>query len=122
VRVFLQSYRLAVGSQTTVVRAPRATENFSDSYIIGSGGYGSVYKAQLGGRLVAVKKLHTSEEDMSDEKRFLSEIEVLMKIRHRSIIKLYGFCSHSRYKFLVCDSLIEETFTVSWKIRSLQRS
>jgi uncharacterized membrane protein len=66
--VFLQSYRLAVGSQTTVVRAPRATENFSDSYIIGSGGYGSVYKAQLGGRLVAVKKLHTSEEDMSDEK------------------------------------------------------
>nr|CAB3456331.1 unnamed protein product [Digitaria exilis] len=81
-----------------------ATENFSDKYIIGSGGYGTVYKAQLqGGRLVAVKKLHPSEEEMSEEKRFLSEIEVLTKIRHRSIVKLYGFCSHSRYKFMVYD-------------------
>ncbi|OEL15931.1 MDIS1-interacting receptor like kinase 2 [Dichanthelium oligosanthes] len=76
----------------------RATENFSDRYIIGSGVYGTVYKAQLlGGRLIAVKKLHPTEE-MSDEKRFLSEIEVLMRIRHRSIVKLYGFCSHTRYK------------------------
>ncbi|OEL15930.1 hypothetical protein BAE44_0023050 [Dichanthelium oligosanthes] len=67
----------------------RATENFSDSYLIGSGGYG--YKAQLqGGRLVAVKKLHPSEEEMGDDKRFLSEIEVLMKIWHRSIVKLFG--------------------------------
>ncbi|OQU88704.1 hypothetical protein SORBI_3002G077400 [Sorghum bicolor] len=82
----------------------RATENFSDSYIIGEGGFGTVYKAQLqGGRLVAVKKLHPTEEGISDEKRFLSEIEVLTKIRHRSIVKLYGFCSHPRYQFLVYD-------------------
>lgn len=78
-----------------------ATENFSERYIVGSGGYGTVYKAQLqGGRLVAVKMLHPTEE-VNDEKRFISEIEVLAKIRHRSIVKLYGFCSHPRYKFLV---------------------
>jgi serine/threonine protein kinase len=82
----------------------RATENFSDRYIIGSGGYGTVYRAQLhGGRLVAVKTLHPTEEEITDEKRFLSEIEVLTKIRHRSIVKLYGFCAHPKYKFLVCD-------------------
>ncbi|KAG0542162.1 hypothetical protein BDA96_02G079400 [Sorghum bicolor] len=82
----------------------RATENFSDSYIIGEGGFGTVYRAQLqGGRLVAVKKLHPTEEGISDEKRFLSEIEVLTKIRHRSIVKLYGFCSHPKYQFLVYD-------------------
>jgi hypothetical protein len=82
----------------------RVTENFSDRYIIGSGGYGTVYKAQLqGGRFVAVKKLHSTEEVMSDENRFLSEIEVLMKLRHRSIVKMYGFCSHPLYKFLVYD-------------------
>jgi len=82
----------------------RATENFSDRYIIGSGGYGTVYKAQLQGeRLVAVKKLHQTQEGISDEKRFLSEIEVLTTIRHRSIVKLYGYCSHPRCKFLVYD-------------------
>ncbi|CAN6180525.1 unnamed protein product [Urochloa humidicola] len=82
----------------------RATENFSDKYIIGSGGYGIVYKAHLqGGRLVAVKKIHPTEEEISDGKRFFGEIEVLTKIRHRSIVKLYGFCSHPRYKFLVYD-------------------
>jgi Leucine-rich repeat (LRR) protein len=82
----------------------RVTENFSDRYIIGSGGFGTVYKAQLqGGRLVAVKRLHPTEGGVSDEKRFLSEIEVLTKIRHRSIVKLYGFCSHPRFKFLVYD-------------------
>ncbi|RCV27598.1 hypothetical protein SETIT_5G336900v2 [Setaria italica] len=82
----------------------RATEYFNERYIIGSGGYGTVYKAHLqGGRSVAVKKLHQIEELMSDEKRFNSEIEVLTRIRHRSIVKLYGFCSHPRYKFLVYD-------------------
>jgi hypothetical protein len=82
----------------------RARENFSDRYIIGSGGHGTVYKAQLQGeRLVAVKKLHQTKEEISDEKSFLSEIEVLTTIRHRSIVKLYGYCSHPRYKFLVHD-------------------
>ncbi|KAF8711555.1 hypothetical protein HU200_029000 [Digitaria exilis] len=80
----------------------RATENFSDSYIIGSGGFGTVYKVQLqGGRLVAVKKLHETE-DISGES-FMIEVEVLAKIRHRSIVKLYGFCFHQMYKFLVYD-------------------
>ncbi|KAL6639043.1 hypothetical protein ACP70R_022773 [Stipagrostis hirtigluma subsp. patula] len=82
----------------------RATENFSDRYVVGSGGYGTVFKAQLqGGRQVAVKMLHPTEEEAIDEKRLLTEIEVLTKIRHRSIVKLYGYCSHPRYKFLVYD-------------------
>ncbi|CAN6312060.1 unnamed protein product [Urochloa humidicola] len=82
----------------------RATENFHDKYIIGEGGYGKVYRAQLqNGRLVAVKKLHPTEEEMNDERRFRSEMEILLQIRQRSIVKFYGFCSHSEYKFLVYD-------------------
>nr|XP_045087801.1 probable leucine-rich repeat receptor-like protein kinase At1g35710 [Aegilops tauschii subsp. strangulata] len=82
----------------------RATEDFDDKYIIGMGGYGKVYKAQLqDGQLVAVKKLHQTEEELDDERRFRSEMEILSQIRQRSIVKMYGFCSHPAYKFLVYD-------------------
>jgi len=83
-----------------------ATENFDEKYCIGVGGYGSVFRVQLeGGIIFAVKLLHSMEEYI-DEGTFHAEIEVLTKIRHRCIVKLYGFCSHSQCKFLVYD-LIE---------------
>ncbi|KAF6987017.1 hypothetical protein CFC21_004690 [Triticum aestivum] len=82
----------------------RAAEDFDDKYIIGTGGYGKVYKAQLqDGQLVAVKKLHQTEEELDDERRFRSEMEILTQIRQRSIVKMYGFCSHPAYKFLIYD-------------------
>ena len=82
----------------------RATEDFDDKYIIGTGGYGKVYKAQLqDGQLVAVKKLHQTQEELDDERRFRREMEILSQIRQRSIVKMYGFCSHPAYKFLIYD-------------------
>jgi len=82
----------------------RATEDFDDKYIIGIGGYGKVYKAQLqDGQLVAVKKVHQTEQELDDERRYRSEMEILSKIQQRSIVKMYGFCSHPAYKFLVYD-------------------
>ena len=82
----------------------RATDDFNDKYIVGRGGYGKVYKAQLqDGQIVAVKKLHQSEEQFNDDRRFHNEMEILSQIRQRSIVKMYGFCSHSAYKFLVYD-------------------
>ncbi|KAF7106501.1 hypothetical protein CFC21_107224 [Triticum aestivum] len=68
------------------------------------GGFGNVYKVDLpDGQVVAVKKLHPIEEGMHDEQCFRREIEVLTKVRQRSIVKLYGFCSHTQYRFLVCQ-------------------
>ncbi|OEL31932.1 MDIS1-interacting receptor like kinase 2 [Dichanthelium oligosanthes] len=72
----------------------RATENFDNKYIVGTGAH------LQDGQIVAVKKLHSTEE-VNDETRFHSEMEVLSQIRQRSIVKLYGFCSHPEYKFLV---------------------
>ena len=83
-----------------------ATECFDEKYCIGVGGYGSVFRAELqGGSIYAIKLLH-STEDYTDEKAFHAEIQVLTKVRHRCIVKLYGYCSHSKCKFLVYD-LIE---------------
>jgi Leucine-rich repeat (LRR) protein len=78
-----------------------ATECFDEKYCIGIGGYGSVFRVELGGSVFAVKLLHSSVEGYIDAKTFHAEIEVLTKIRHRCIVKLYGYCSHSRCRFLV---------------------
>ncbi|KDP39098.1 hypothetical protein JCGZ_00855 [Jatropha curcas] len=82
-----------------------ATNMFDSEYCIGTGGYGIVYKAVLPtNRVVAVKKLHQSQNgEMIDFKAFTSEITVLMNIRHRNIVKLYGFCSHAQHSFLVYE-------------------
>ncbi|XLR62782.1 uncharacterized protein [Arachis hypogaea] len=81
----------------------KATNNFDDKYLIGIGGQGSVYKAELPSGMVAVKKLHmeSDAEDKLNWKAFENEIKALTEIRHRNIIKLYGFCQHSRFFFLV---------------------
>ena len=80
-----------------------ATEDFDIKYCIGTGGYGSVYKAQLPtGNLVALKKLHGWERNEATYlKSFENEVEMLSKIQHRNIIKLHGFCLHKRCMFLI---------------------
>ncbi|XXG89695.1 hypothetical protein AAC387_Pa12g1636 [Persea americana] len=85
-----------------------ATENFDNKYQIGMGGYGTVYKAVLPtGKVVAVKKLHLNNgelpDELADQKTFRNEIKALTEVRHRNIVKLYGFCSHARCMFLVYE-------------------
>ncbi|KDP34786.1 hypothetical protein JCGZ_10566 [Jatropha curcas] len=83
-----------------------ATEEFNSKYCIGIGGCGTVYRAKLQtGRVVAVKKIHDQSEngEIANLKAFGNEISVLTNIRHRNIVKLYGYCSHTRHSFLIYD-------------------
>ncbi|CAK9186122.1 unnamed protein product, partial [Ilex paraguariensis] len=83
----------------------KATNDFDIGYCIGTGGYGSVYKAQLpNGHVFALKKLHRREaEEPAFDKSFRNEVQVLTNLRHRNIVKLYGFCLHNRCMFLVYE-------------------
>ncbi|XP_057987276.1 MDIS1-interacting receptor like kinase 2-like isoform X2 [Hevea brasiliensis] len=85
----------------------KATDSFDTAYCIRKGGCGSVYKANLpSGSIVAVKKLHSFHDgERTYEKEFLNEIRALTQIRHRNIVKLYGFCSYARHSFLVYEYL-----------------
>ncbi|XP_027166229.1 MDIS1-interacting receptor like kinase 2-like [Coffea eugenioides] len=82
-----------------------ATENFHPNHCIGEGGCGSVFRAQLpNGQVFAVKRLHATESGVSGTaKGFENEIRALTEIRHRSIVKLHGYCSHPRHSFLVYE-------------------
>ncbi|XP_059638708.1 MDIS1-interacting receptor like kinase 2-like [Cornus florida] len=83
----------------------KATDNFDIRHCKGTGGYDSVYKAQLpSGEVVALKKLHKLEaEEPAFDRSFKNEVQMLTEIRHRNIVKLYGFYLHNRCMFLIYE-------------------
>lgn len=85
----------------------QATDDFNEIYCIGRGGFGSVYKAVLStGQVVAVKKLNMSDSSdipATNRQSFENEIKMLTEVRHRNIIKLYGFCSRRGCLYLVYE-------------------
>jgi serine/threonine protein kinase len=89
-----------------------ATDNFSDTHCIGTGGNGSVYRAQLPtGEIFAVKKINMTEDDDI----FNREIYALMHIRHRNIAKLFGYCSATHGRFLVYEYMDRGSLAASLK-------
>lgn len=84
----------------------KATNNFDDRYCIGAGQSGKVYRVEMtNDKVFAVKKLHTQSTDFDYQeiKSFTNEIAALTEIRHRNIVKLYGFCYQGRHTFLVYE-------------------
>uniref|UniRef100_A0A5B7AE34 non-specific serine/threonine protein kinase n=1 Tax=Davidia involucrata TaxID=16924 RepID=A0A5B7AE34_DAVIN len=79
-----------------------ATNGFHDDSIIGSGGFGDVYKAQLkDGSIVAIKKLiHISGQG---DREFTAEMETIGKIKHRNLVPLLGYCKVGEERLLVYE-------------------
>nr|KYP65106.1 LRR receptor-like serine/threonine-protein kinase RCH1 [Cajanus cajan] len=82
-----------------------ATGNFSEDAVLGRGACGTVYKAVMSdGEVIAVKKLNSRGEGANNvDRSFLAEISTLGKIRHRNIVKLYGFCYHEDSNLLLYE-------------------
>ncbi|KAB8104340.1 hypothetical protein EE612_037187, partial [Oryza sativa] len=91
----------------------KVTDSFSESAVIGRGACGTVYKAIMpDGRRVAVKKLKCQGEGSNVDRSFRAEITTLGNVRHRNIVKLYGFCSNQDcnlilYEYMANGSLGE---------------
>uniref|UniRef100_A0A7N0R9P2 non-specific serine/threonine protein kinase n=1 Tax=Kalanchoe fedtschenkoi TaxID=63787 RepID=A0A7N0R9P2_KALFE len=86
-------------------RIMQATAGFDPAYCIGTGGTSSVYRAEISpGETVAVKKLNAVDGSNEEALRaFTREVCALTGIRHKNIVKLLGFCSHSQHSFLVYE-------------------
>ncbi|KAL3336780.1 hypothetical protein AABB24_029449 [Solanum stoloniferum] len=69
-----------------------ATMNFDSSRELGDGGYGTVYYGKLqDGREVAVKRLY--DHNARRKEQFVTEIEILTRLRHKNLVTLYGCTS-----------------------------
>ncbi|XP_047066338.1 leucine-rich repeat receptor protein kinase HPCA1-like [Lolium rigidum] len=78
------------------------TENFSDSYEIGAGGYGKVYKGTLvDGMRVAIKRAQSGS--MQGAAEFKNEIELLSRVHHSNLVSLTGFCFEQGEQMLVYE-------------------
>ncbi|KAK2637851.1 hypothetical protein Ddye_025646 [Dipteronia dyeriana] len=104
----------------------QATKNFDESYVIGVGGFGKVYKGVLDGKLkVAIKRSNPSSEQGVNE--FVTEIEMLSKLRHKHLVSLMGFCEEDEemclvYDYMALGTLREHIYNIkkphlSWKQR-----
>ncbi|KAF7141623.1 hypothetical protein RHSIM_Rhsim06G0106200 [Rhododendron simsii] len=100
-----------------------ATDKFKN--MIGSGGFGAVYKGTLPDKsLVAVKKI--TNFGIQGMKDFCAEIAIIGNIHHVNLVKLIGFCAQGSERLLVYEymnhgsldhTLFRIGFVLEWKER-----
>ncbi|KNA16032.1 hypothetical protein SOVF_092870 [Spinacia oleracea] len=96
----------------TYKQLAKATKNFSKDNLLGTGGFGSVYKGQIVDppQTIAVKKISSTSQQ--GEREYLAEICTIGRLRHRNILQLQGW-SHENdslllvYEFMANKSLNE---------------
>ncbi|XP_019156041.1 PREDICTED: probable LRR receptor-like serine/threonine-protein kinase At3g47570 [Ipomoea nil] len=79
----------------------QATASFSQSNLLGSGSFGSVYKGILNsGMVVAIKVFNQSEHA---QRSLEVECQVLKNLRHRNLTKIITGCFGDNFKALVIE-------------------
>ncbi|KAF9157995.1 hypothetical protein DFQ26_008096 [Actinomortierella ambigua] len=67
---------------------------YEQGTLLGLGGYGNVYRAEWGGRVVAAKRLHVTAAEAAKNSSIQREIQLLEKLQSKHIIQFYGTIHH----------------------------
>ncbi|WKA07614.1 hypothetical protein VitviT2T_025414 [Vitis vinifera] len=109
---FLEDYRALKPSRYSYADIKKITDQFK--YILGQGGYGTVYKGKLSNEvLVAVKILNNFR---GNGEEFINEMATMGRIHHVNVVRLVGFCADGMrraliFEFLPNDSLNKFIFS-----------
>nr|GEV95661.1 hypothetical protein [Tanacetum cinerariifolium] len=95
-----------------------ATQKFSSSSVVGRRGYGKVYKGILwDGTVVAIKR--AEEGLLQGEKEFLTEIELLSRLRHRNLVCLLDTVMRNKNRCWCMSLFLGEHYSQIWRILDL---
>ncbi|CAN1351724.1 Probable LRR receptor-like serine/threonine-protein kinase At1g07650 [Linum perenne] len=79
-----------------------ATKNFHPAKKLGEGGFGCVYKGELGdGTVIAVKQL--SSKSKQGNREFVTELGMISGLQHPNLVKLHGCCVEGNQLILVYE-------------------
>ncbi|KAJ3693570.1 hypothetical protein LUZ60_009050 [Juncus effusus] len=113
-RSTLSNNNIRLGRKFTLSEIRTATKNFDESLVIGTGGFGKVYKGEIDkfennntSTLIAVKRANL--QSGQGLKEFETEIEMLSKLRHRHLVSLIGYCDEHKEMILVYEFMANGT-------------
>ncbi|CAN6229589.1 unnamed protein product [Urochloa humidicola] len=102
------SFGHRMGRRFSIAEIRAATKNFDESLVIGTGGFGRVYKGEIDeGTTVAIKRANTLCGQ--GLKEFETEIEMLSKLRHRHLVAMIGYCEEQKEMILVYEYMAKGT-------------
>ena len=79
-------------------------ETLTEEHVIGTGGFGQVYKLAMDdGNVFALKRIMKINEGF--DRFFERELEILGSIKHRYLVNLRGYCNSPTSKLLIYDFL-----------------
>ncbi|ERN04312.1 hypothetical protein AMTRI_Chr08g210510 [Amborella trichopoda] len=93
----------------TLFELETITKSFRSDYVLGEGGFGTVYKGYIDENVrvglkslpVAVKVLN--KDGLQGHREWLAEVNFLGQLRHANLVKLIGYCCEDDHRLLVYE-------------------
>ncbi|KAL0914885.1 hypothetical protein M5K25_015272 [Dendrobium thyrsiflorum] len=137
-RNFADSRNIAIYTDMiafTLFELETITKSFRPDYVLGEGGFGTVYKGYIDENVrtglkslpVAVKVLN--KQGLQGHKEWLTEVNFLGQLRHPNLVKLIGYCCEDDHRLLVYEFMFrgslenhlfrKTTAPLSWATRMM---
>ncbi|KAL8542119.1 hypothetical protein ACS0TY_003105 [Phlomoides rotata] len=95
-------FQSSIGERFSHRQIQQGTDGFSQANLLGSGSFGSVYRASFEKGVVVAVKVFNLELEYAG-KSFKTECEMLSNLRHRNLTKVISACSNLDFKALILE-------------------
>ena len=105
-KLLMAEMSLTVKQDILVIEEKRnPSKKYKAKKMLGSGSFGSVYEAKntIFGNTVAMKVIKKDKENELDEQEIRNEIDILKKLSHPNIVKIYEFYISENHYYIITE-------------------